>query len=120
MYCVIRYSLHVNECNESNVSKNSSQIRTDVNVNDNKELLINPNCYVQILIEYIINEIDLQMNPFDLCDNDGQLKKINTYPPNTYATDILNYRDIYYVVMCECIAQYSILLIDNIIIKTLI
>lgn len=105
MYCVIRYSESKGECNENYSLKNTPQIKSDTVIGENKELLINPNCYIKILIEYIANQIDLATNCFDLCDENGQLKKIKTHPPNMYATNILKYKETYYIVVCECNSQ---------------
>lgn len=68
----------------------------------NKTLTINPDCYVQILLEYVRNVIkfDQSVN-FDFCDENGKLLKIYTLKECEYATKVFQHTWNYIIVLFQ-------------------
>lgn len=116
MYCIIKYYDYQKFLTQDYSESYLMSSRT--NLAENNEALINPNCYLQILIEYIYEFTKIDPNglflthqrerinilfavTIDLCDDSGRLLKLKSFKPNSYATDLLKFEQIYYVVLCE-------------------
>nr|XP_024217828.1 uncharacterized protein CXorf65 homolog [Halyomorpha halys] len=66
---------------------------------DSNEMIINPNCYVRLIYEYIRIKADVPSDvEIDLCDSKGNLKKINEPPSYKSGLDLLELGETYYIV----------------------
>lgn len=97
----------------------------------NIEFYINPNCRIQILLDYICNEVDIDKNckqfpklyivtyykilfiflflgNFELCDTAGNLVGIKSLQPWEYATELFKPKSVYVIVFYQ-----SMLLLKN-------
>ncbi|XP_017769417.1 PREDICTED: uncharacterized protein CXorf65 homolog [Nicrophorus vespilloides] len=68
----------------------------------NRLLMVNPDCYIQILLNYIYEETKLDANVlFDLCDENGELLGVHDLQPYESATKVLKNKQIYMIVIYE-------------------
>ncbi|XP_047036309.1 uncharacterized protein LOC124642021 [Helicoverpa zea] len=77
-----------------------------------KTLLVNPNCPVRIMLEYIRKKCRLgKFTQFDLCDEGGVLKGLFSLQTYAYATDQFEHKSTYYVIVLkiEPDRRYSVL-----------
>lgn len=82
---------------------------TDLSVE--KSLLVNPNCPVRIMLEYIRKMCRLgTFTQFDLCDDSGILKGLFNMPTYVYATDQFEHKKTYYVIVLKQVRFYQFLL----------
>ncbi|CAG4989062.1 unnamed protein product [Colias eurytheme] len=80
----------------SSMHKRSSE--TDLSVE--KTLLVNPNCPVRIMLEYIRKKCKFAIfTQFDLCDETGTLKGLFNMPTYAYATDQFEHKKTYYLIV---------------------
>ncbi|XP_030021113.2 uncharacterized protein LOC115440789 [Manduca sexta] len=80
----------------SNLRRRSSEIDLSIE----KTLLVNPNCPVRIMLEYIRKKCRLGIfTLFDLCDDTGTLKGLFNLPTYAYATDMFEHKKTYYVIV---------------------
>lgn len=76
---------------------------------EEKELKVNPNCYISIIVDYIRNELLISTETmFDLRGPDGNLCKTPEYPPNTNAKEILSPGETYYVEFLDSSKEDSV------------
>lgn len=102
MYCFIKYTVPDPTLPLITESMGSIFSRVSNIKVDYKELIVNPNCHVQILLDYICAQIPLEKNGnFDFCDGTGILTYIQDLKPYDYATDVLRPLETYYIVLFE-------------------
>ncbi|XP_063394792.1 uncharacterized protein LOC134679821 [Cydia fagiglandana] len=65
-----------------------------------KTLLVNPDCPVRIMLEYIRKQCKLgSFTAFDLCDESGRLLGLFNLETYEYATDWFEHKKIYYIIV---------------------
>ncbi|XP_063617118.1 uncharacterized protein LOC134790213 [Cydia splendana] len=65
-----------------------------------KTLLVNPDCPVRIMLEYIRKKCKLgSFTAFDLCDDSGRLLGLFNLETYAYATDRFEHKKIYYIIV---------------------
>ncbi|XP_059058420.1 uncharacterized protein LOC131851875 [Achroia grisella] len=75
---------------------------TDADLSVEKTLLVNPNCPVRIMLEYIRKKCKLGIyTNFDLCDESGGLMGLFNLPSYAYATDQFAHKKTYYVIVIK-------------------
>ncbi|XP_046974198.1 uncharacterized protein LOC124540543 [Vanessa cardui] len=75
---------------------------SEVDLSVEKLLLVNPNCPVRIMLEYIRKKCRLGVfTHFDLCDENGILKGLFSMPTYVYATDQFEHKKTYYVIVIK-------------------
>lgn len=90
---------------------------SDSDLSVEKSLLVNPICYVRVMLEYIRKACKLgSFTCFDLCDDSGVLKGLFSLPTYTYATDMFEHKKTYYVVVMKQVRRkyYDILALNYI------
>lgn len=103
MYINVAYK----DAPELSTRRRSSE--TDLSVE--KSLLVNPNCPVRIMLEYIRKNCRLgTFTQFDLCDDSGILKGLFNMPTYVYATDQFEHKKTYYVIVLKQVRFYQFLL----------
>ncbi|GJQ65453.1 hypothetical protein Trydic_g7558 [Trypoxylus dichotomus] len=107
MFCYIKYAeWEGGKCDEGSLHRlGPGSIRSLIMKNtlqENKTLLINPNCYIRILIDYIaeIVKFDFKSASFDLCNENGELLRVDEMEPCESATKVLMFQKTYIVVKC--------------------
>ncbi|XP_068626936.1 uncharacterized protein [Battus philenor] len=92
------YVIYKDEPELSLMRRRSSEPEPDPSVE--QTLLLNPDCHVRVMLEYIRKKCKLGIyTQFDLCDEEGFLKRLFTYAPYTNAADFFEHRKTYYVVV---------------------
>ncbi|XP_072947893.1 uncharacterized protein [Epargyreus clarus] len=82
----------------SNFRRSSSE--PDLSVE--KMLLVNPNCPVRIMLEYIRKKCKLGIfSQFDLCDEAGGLMGLFNLPTYAYATEQFEHKKTYYIIILK-------------------
>ncbi|KAF7265494.1 uncharacterized protein LOC143206539 [Rhynchophorus ferrugineus] len=72
----------------------------EISNNGNKTLLINPNCPIGIIKDYLQNQLLIPDDqPFDLCTEKGKQIKLNEISVIESGLEILKEREIYYVIL---------------------
>ncbi|OWR49024.1 hypothetical protein KGM_202225 [Danaus plexippus plexippus] len=67
-----------------------------------KVLLVNPNCPVRIMLEYIRKRCRLgKFTEFDLCDETGHLMGLFDMPTYVYTTDKFEHKRTYYIIIMK-------------------
>ncbi|XP_049876583.1 uncharacterized protein LOC126374153 [Pectinophora gossypiella] len=67
-----------------------------------KTLLVNPNCPVRIMLEFIRKKCRLAITTqFDLCDESGVMKNLFSYPTFQYVTQQFEHKKIYYLIVIK-------------------
>ncbi|XP_013176321.1 PREDICTED: uncharacterized protein LOC106124319 [Papilio xuthus] len=88
------------ELSYSLVRKRSSESELDSSVEET--LLLNPDCHVRVMLEYIRKKCKLGIyTHFDICDEDGVLKKLFSLPPYTNGAEYFEHRKTYYVIVLQ-------------------
>ncbi|XP_013191953.1 uncharacterized protein CXorf65-like [Amyelois transitella] len=65
-----------------------------------KVLLVNPNCPVRVMLEYIRKSCKLaSFTVFDLCDETGCLMGLFSLPTYAYATERFVHKKVYYLIV---------------------
>nr|CAH7741941.1 unnamed protein product [Callosobruchus chinensis] len=98
MYCYIKYITHV----EFLVLEENEYLEDQLK--ENRILVVNPDCMVGVLLDYIFNEAKINKSikhDFDLCTEKGKVLGLHSYPPETNASDMLKDKAIYYIVYSE-------------------
>lgn len=73
-------------------------------------LLVNPNCYVRVMLEFIRKKCRLAATTtFDLCEESGGLKNLFTYPTHAYATDQFEHKRNYFLIVFRPVSSDSVL-----------
>uniref|UniRef100_A0A2A4JY97 Uncharacterized protein n=1 Tax=Heliothis virescens TaxID=7102 RepID=A0A2A4JY97_HELVI len=96
------------ELSSLRVRSNTEAVDTSVE----KILLVNPNCPVRIMLEYIRKKCRLGIfTQFDLCDESGILKGLFSLQTYAYATDQFEHKNTYYVIVLkiESDKRYTVL-----------
>ncbi|KAL0901980.1 hypothetical protein ABMA27_007117 [Loxostege sticticalis] len=67
-----------------------------------KTLLVNPNCPIRIMLEYIRKKCKLgSFTQFDLCDESGGLMGLFNMPTYAYATEQFEHKKTYYIIVLK-------------------
>ncbi|CAH2256781.1 jg10988 [Pararge aegeria aegeria] len=75
---------------------------TDEDLSVEKTLLVNPQCPVRIMLEYIRKRCRLgTFTTFDLCDETGVLMGLFNMPTYVYATDNFAHKKMYYIIVLK-------------------
>ncbi|XP_026746718.1 uncharacterized protein CXorf65-like [Trichoplusia ni] len=85
---------------------------SELDISVDKTLLVNPDCPVRIMLEYIRKKCRLGIyTQFDLCDDTGALKGLFSLKTYAYATDQFEHKKTYYLIVIkhEMDRHYSIL-----------
>ncbi|XP_044259549.1 uncharacterized protein LOC123008042 [Tribolium madens] len=104
MYCVLQY---IDYLNFKRFRDTSSATVTSLQSSDeeivNSTLYFNPNCTLQLILDYICIEAHLNVDGtnYDLCNGDGDLLGIKDYKPNASGLTIFHRRETYFLVMIK-------------------
>ncbi|KAF5307266.1 hypothetical protein FQR65_LT06982 [Abscondita terminalis] len=105
MYCTLEYIElpRFGEILESSIEQIIKYLATDGLQQENKKMLFNPNCPVQILLEYLCSEIGLDQDvDYDLCElSTGDLVNIKKLQQWSYATNVLKIKQSYAFVIFQ-------------------
>ncbi|CAK1544371.1 unnamed protein product [Leptosia nina] len=75
---------------------------SETDLSEEKTLLVNPDCPVRIMLEYIRKKCRLGIfTRFDLCDESGALKGLFNMPTYAYATDQFEHKRTYYLIVLK-------------------
>lgn len=75
---------------------------TDVDLSVEKTVLLNPDCYVRVMLEYIRKTCNLgQYTHFDLCDENGVMKGLFSLPTYTNGSAFFEHRRTYYLIVLK-------------------
>ncbi|CAH0405578.1 unnamed protein product [Chilo suppressalis] len=76
------------------------RLSSEPDLSQEKILLVNPNCPVRIMLEYIRKKCRLgSFTQFDLCDESGVLLGLFNLPTYSYATAQFEHKKAYYVIV---------------------
>ncbi|KAK9695879.1 putative Interleukin 2 receptor, gamma chain [Popillia japonica] len=106
MFCYIKYAEWDEVQQVEFFSKATSVISKFSNIKctipENKILLVNPNCYIKILIDYVAEQVkfDFDCASLDFCNENGELLKVNDMKPCDYAINVMHAQKTYIVVKC--------------------
>ncbi|KAK5649527.1 hypothetical protein RI129_000556 [Pyrocoelia pectoralis] len=104
MFCIIQY---LDSTQDEDKDETISMIHPPPSITsikeENKELLINPNCPVQILLDYIYEKIGIDKTiEYDICEVDtAELLNIKDLSPTSYATAVMKPKQTYVLVSVE-------------------
>ncbi|XP_018320095.1 uncharacterized protein CXorf65 homolog isoform X2 [Agrilus planipennis] len=116
MYCIIIFAellknteavsaLSLNLKNQSARSRSSfanSTVKINEKYGEHRTLYVNPNCRVQILLDYLYDVTGLEKKQaFDLCDVNGVLMNLRSLKEWDYATKVLDHQHTYYIILYE-------------------
>lgn len=83
---------------------------SEMDISVDKTLLVNPNCPVRIMLEYIRKKCRLGIfTQFDLCDESGALKGLFNLKTYAYATDQFEHKKTYYLIVIKHVGCYKCL-----------
>ncbi|CAH2049884.1 unnamed protein product, partial [Iphiclides podalirius] len=92
------YVVYKDEPELSTMRRRSSE--TDLSTEET--LLVNPDCHARVMLEYIRKRCKLGMyTQFDLCAEDGVLKRLFGLPPHTNVADCFEHRRTYYIIVLK-------------------
>ncbi|CAH0592124.1 unnamed protein product [Chrysodeixis includens] len=75
---------------------------SELDISVDKTLLVNPDCPVRIMLEYIRKKCRLGIyTHFDLCDESGMLKGLFQLKTYEYATDQFEHKKTYYLIVIK-------------------
>ncbi|KAJ3666879.1 hypothetical protein Zmor_002306 [Zophobas morio] len=102
MYCVLKYIdyLHYKRYLNESVSTLKSIRSTEADPYNTK-LYFNPNCILQLILDYICTEahINIDGDHYDLCNINGELLHIQDYKPTINGLTIFHPRERYFIVV---------------------
>ncbi|KAG5876195.1 hypothetical protein JTB14_001938 [Gonioctena quinquepunctata] len=99
MHCFIKYMNY----EDFKISSSHDSLETTT-VLGNKHLIINPDCFLGIILEYIYKEVGIPVEKralFDIASEKGKLLKVNEHAPDTNGQQIFTEKMTYYIVCCE-------------------
>lgn len=90
------------------LSSSRSRLSDDEDQAVENVLLVNPNCYVRVMLEFIRKQCRLATTTiFDLCEESGGVKNLFTYPTYAYATDQFVHKRTYYLIVFRQVSRES-------------
>nr|XP_008201272.2 PREDICTED: uncharacterized protein LOC103315137 isoform X2 [Tribolium castaneum] len=104
MYCVLQYIDYLNFKRFRDTSSATvSSLQSLDEEASNSTLYFNPNCILQLILDYICTEAHLNVdgNHYDMCNGDGDLLGIKDYKPNASGLTIFQRRETYFIVILK-------------------
>lgn len=90
------------------LSSSRSRLSDDEDQAMENILLVNPNCYIRVMLEFIRKKCRLAATTtFDLCEESGFIKKLFTYPTHAYVTDQFEHKKTYYLIVFRPVSSDS-------------
>lgn len=90
------------------LSTSRSLLSDDEDQSIENVLLVNPNCYVRVMLEFIRKKCRLTATTtYDLCEESGGLKNLFAYPTFAYATDRFEHKKTYYLIVFKQVSSDS-------------
>lgn len=76
------------------------RLSSEEDLSEEKMQLVNPNCPVRIMLEYIRKKCRLaEKTQFDLCDENGNMKKLFSLPTFASAMHLFDHKKTYYLIV---------------------
>ncbi|XP_074030747.1 uncharacterized protein [Leptinotarsa decemlineata] len=95
MYCLIKY-IHYKDFQSIINLKGTENLEID-----NKQLLVNPDCFIGIILEYVYEQIGViaeVRDNIDFATDKGKLLQVNNFPSETNGQQIFNDKMTYYLI----------------------
>ncbi|XP_026320118.1 uncharacterized protein LOC113230414 [Hyposmocoma kahamanoa] len=96
------------------LSTSRSRLSDDEDLSIENVLLVNPNCYVRVMLEFIRKRCRLAATTvFDLCEESGNLKNLFSYPTYAYATDKFEHKKTYFLIVLKQESEKNVTVIPQ-------
>ncbi|XP_018571887.1 uncharacterized protein LOC108911431 [Anoplophora glabripennis] len=86
-----------------NISDLTDDAKRAINV-QNKELIVNPDCFIAIIIDYVFAAVGIGddiRTKFDIITSQGKPLTVHSYPPTSSGLNIFIDGEQYYVAFCD-------------------
>ncbi|XP_050500649.1 uncharacterized protein LOC126880650 [Diabrotica virgifera virgifera] len=103
MFCYLQYITYTDFCQFRKNYKSDDEATASA-VIENKRLLFNPDCFIGIILDYIIEHVGIprdQKENIDMIDEKMKFLNIQLYSPNYEGIELFNNKMEYYLVYKE-------------------